>query len=568
MVRELTAKGYGSASRKYLVFLDATRPDICGLGTVYPDDSAGTGNTNNVVKGYAVVFNGCWSSTGTIAHELGHNFGAVQASAPNATSWSHCTDEWDLMCYLDGSGEPMVTRCDDPTYQILLDCNHNDYFHTNPPVGNYLRTHWNVARSSWLGVSGAPPPTTVPGNDAISRAAVVGSLPFVAETNTLWATMASSEPSFPGEDCWGNVWKTVWYRLTVPATGDYVVDTVGSAYDTVVQAFAGTPGRSTRLACNDDLDDVVLDSRITLPDLTAGSTVHVMVGAYANSPDGFTDSPGGYLRLNIARAPQLALATTYGGYNTEVDVALAAFPPNATVALTFGGVALVANGAPVTIRTDADGAAEGSFRVPSARKGVHTVRAVAPGDVVGSARFRVTPRLRVSPSARASARPFASRSPATRRGSRSRSSGYGPTAPTRPCPSPSRTGPAPASPASTPEAAVLHHRRPRVRAPRRRHAPGHRDDHRQPRAGRLLGGRLHPLPDHRAGRVHGHRDLRRLRARRDGRPLLGPYRDDAEGVVRGHPKRGGHGGLQAACRRRRRVRHRLEGPDQRPVSHH
>lgn len=244
MVRELTAKGYGRSDRKYLIFLDVTHPDYCGLGTTYPDDSAGTGNTNNAAKGYAVVFNGCWSSTGTIAHELGHNFGAVQASAPNATSWSHCTDEWDVMCYQDGSGEPMVVRCSDATNQVMLDCNHNDHFHTNPQPGNYLYNHWNVARSGWLGASGAPPPTTAPAHDDISRATPVDSLPFVGETNTLRATASSSDPSAPGENCWGNFGKTVWYRFTVPAAGDYAVDTVGSAYDTVVGAFAGAPGRT------------------------------------------------------------------------------------------------------------------------------------------------------------------------------------------------------------------------------------------------------------------------------------------------------------------------------------
>lgn len=104
MINELTSMGYGSSSRKYLIFLDVTHPEYCGLGTVYPDDSPATTNTNNSVKGYSVIFNGCWSSTRTIAHELGHNMGAVQSTAPNATTWSHCTDEWDIMCYADGSG--------------------------------------------------------------------------------------------------------------------------------------------------------------------------------------------------------------------------------------------------------------------------------------------------------------------------------------------------------------------------------------------------------------------------------------------------------------------------------
>jgi hypothetical protein len=397
MVGELTAKGYSSSNRKYLVFLDVNNDDICGLGTVYPDDSAGTGNTNNVVRGYALIYNGCWSNTRTIVHELGHNFGAVQASAPNATSWSHCTDEWDIMCYEDGSGERMVVTCPDTTYQGLLDCNHNDYFHTNPPAGNYLASHWNVARSGWLGISGAPPPSTVPANNLISRATVVGELPYLNETNTLWATTSPFDPITEGERCWGDFSKTVWYKFTAPATGDYSFDTIDSSYDTVIGTFSGTPSNLTRLKCNDDIVRGTLDSRVVLTNLAAGATVYVMVGAYPRPFEDSPPAPGGYLRFQVERLPKIVLSPTTGAYASEIQFDLSAFPANANVALTFDGAALALDGAPVTVRTDGDGTAHGSFRIPSAAKGKHTIGAES-GDEVVTARVNVIPRLRVSPS--------------------------------------------------------------------------------------------------------------------------------------------------------------------------
>ena len=47
------------------------------------DDPSPATNPNNNTYGFAVIYNGCWSSNVTIAHELGHNFGAVQGNSPN-----------------------------------------------------------------------------------------------------------------------------------------------------------------------------------------------------------------------------------------------------------------------------------------------------------------------------------------------------------------------------------------------------------------------------------------------------------------------------------------------------
>ncbi len=64
--------------------------------------------------------------------------------------------------------------------------------------------------------------------------------------------------------------------------------------------------------------------------------------------------------------------------------------------MTFDGKALTSNGAPVTVRTDANGAAQGSFSVPAAPKGPHTIGA-AGGGITATAPFQVTPRIRVFP---------------------------------------------------------------------------------------------------------------------------------------------------------------------------
>ena len=55
---ELSALGYNLPSRKYLLFVDANV--YCGIGSMWFDDQAGLGNTNNLNTSYARTDAGCW----------------------------------------------------------------------------------------------------------------------------------------------------------------------------------------------------------------------------------------------------------------------------------------------------------------------------------------------------------------------------------------------------------------------------------------------------------------------------------------------------------------------------
>jgi hypothetical protein len=166
---ELWDAGFDRNDRKYLVWVDANV--YCGIGEVYNDDRAAQNNYNNVYGLFSRVDNGCWGIAGQSveAHELMHNLGGVQETAPHGTTYNHCTDERDRMCYADGSGEPLTQVCP-ASHENVFDCNHDDYFSTAPPAGSYLAGHWNVANSSWLA---AVAPPTVPGAPS-GVSAVVG----------------------------------------------------------------------------------------------------------------------------------------------------------------------------------------------------------------------------------------------------------------------------------------------------------------------------------------------------------------------------------------------------------
>jgi hypothetical protein len=158
-IAELRKQGFGRSDRKYLVWMDAPGP-YCGIAQQYLDDAPGPTNLNDgspSVPGMVARIDApCWGGTGTPveAHELMHTLGGVQSSAPHATGNGHCTDEAEVMCYDDDGAGPQTTVPTCPaTHERLFDCGHDDYFHTAPPPGSYLATHWNAATSRFLEVA-------------------------------------------------------------------------------------------------------------------------------------------------------------------------------------------------------------------------------------------------------------------------------------------------------------------------------------------------------------------------------------------------------------------------------
>jgi hypothetical protein len=161
MLNELRSQGYDRTDRIYLTFVDTTDAGICGIGTLWSDDRASADNWNNFGPSYARVDAQCWSGE-VAAHELMHNLGGVQYSAPNSSGGFHCIDEYDVMCYRDSAQSPSLRYdCPDRDEESQLDCGHQDYYHTNPDAGSYLASFWNPANNQFLiGTSVSPPPPT------------------------------------------------------------------------------------------------------------------------------------------------------------------------------------------------------------------------------------------------------------------------------------------------------------------------------------------------------------------------------------------------------------------------
>jgi len=146
IVSDLRARGYTDYRVKYwVVYDDSVGAGIAGQGSMYLDDRLILDNWNNGAPGSEPRFAIAYGTTSysVLLHEAGHTMGAVQLSAPRSSGAGHCNDGQDIMCYADGGSKSRYNSgvCSDRVY---FDCNHDDYFHPNPPTGSYLSKFWNL----------------------------------------------------------------------------------------------------------------------------------------------------------------------------------------------------------------------------------------------------------------------------------------------------------------------------------------------------------------------------------------------------------------------------------------
>ena len=104
---ELVSRGFTDPNKKYVAWLDAGS-QYCGQGELYQDTQRNAKNaseqrtTGIVYRPYPIndASTGGFCRGRTLLHELGHNFGALQADAPHSFDDAHCNDSAeDVMCY-------------------------------------------------------------------------------------------------------------------------------------------------------------------------------------------------------------------------------------------------------------------------------------------------------------------------------------------------------------------------------------------------------------------------------------------------------------------------------------
>lgn len=133
---QLVGAGFTDPKAKYWVWTNRGYLGS-GIGEFQPDDSPTINNANNQGPTFALTYgNGSSPSTLAVvmAHENGHNQGAVQYSAPDSDGNIHCTDG-AIMCMIYNGSQISYSG---------FDVNNNGYFNPRPPAGSYLASHWNI----------------------------------------------------------------------------------------------------------------------------------------------------------------------------------------------------------------------------------------------------------------------------------------------------------------------------------------------------------------------------------------------------------------------------------------
>jgi hypothetical protein len=270
------------------------------------------------------------------AHEIVHNLGGVQLSAPNTSGGYHCTDEYDRLCYRDASDVVMTYDCASSN-EGMLDCNNDDYFHPNPPANSYLDTHWNVADSSFL-IAGST-------SDPTNQAPVVDAGPDRSAEMPNAASLAGSvtDDGMPSASVTSS-----WRQVSGPGTATFA-----------------DPGAASTTATFSAAGEYVLELSGDDGELSSTDQMTVTVGEAGAPPTTTVEFGSSLNKKNTSRS--FTVTSGAGTMDAELTfkVRRGTSDPNLTLEILDGNGIVVdtTGGSPVTLSHDSVTGGEYTFRV-------------------------------------------------------------------------------------------------------------------------------------------------------------------------------------------------------------
>jgi hypothetical protein len=177
------------------------------------------------------------------------------------------------------------------------------------------------AYSATLQLGSAPP------NDVCGNSVASFTIPGAGGSASGSSSNATNDAGLPGSACPAGS-KDVWHYFTPNASGNWLVSTCGSSYDTIVNVYSGACGALTQVGCNDDTTQCSGGNSEVRVVLTSGTLYRIRVasksgttGSYSVSvfPSPANDDCGSAQSIN-----SICGTTTLGwGATVQMDVVAA-----------------------------------------------------------------------------------------------------------------------------------------------------------------------------------------------------------------------------------------------------
>jgi hypothetical protein len=163
-----------------------------------------------------------------------------------------------------------------------------------------------------------------PVNDNFASASPLAGATASATGSNVGATAEAGEPSHLGQTS-----HSVWWQWTAPSSGNVVIDTVGSNFDTVLAVYTGSAVNAlTPIASNDDT--IGLTSRVAFP-ATSGTVYRIAI-------DGFGSDTGSIsLQLAAGDPPPVIGSNPPPGTTITLSAATVGGTSSATLDLFANG---------------------------------------------------------------------------------------------------------------------------------------------------------------------------------------------------------------------------------------
>jgi hypothetical protein len=281
---KIRVAGYNNTQGNFTLRLAFTGPanDNCAAATAVAE--------NSVTNGYTCGANNdgtasCGASAS--APDVWHTFTPSCSGTVRITT---CGSNYDtvLSVHTGACGSLTQVACNDDAGSVICPgAGLNSVLDVNVQQGVTYR----IRVSGFAGGTGNYTlnvgPIQAPSNDACANAPLVTNGTYTG--STCRATFNAADGT--GTCGASSTNRDVWYRWTAPCTGNLLLNTCGSNYDTVVSVHTGTCGGLTQIGCNDDAGSggrcpFTLMSFLSVP-VTSGVTYYIRVSGFSAGSGSF-----------------------------------------------------------------------------------------------------------------------------------------------------------------------------------------------------------------------------------------------------------------------------------------